>query len=410
MDQRAISGEAPLGPEIEPSSPPLAGITVIDLSSTFMGPFATLILAQMGARVIKVESPSGDVTRNIGDRHGAGLGPIFLNANRGKESVVLNLKTQGGRDALDLLLEESDVFVHNLRPATAARIGVDSKTLTDRHRHLVVCNTIGYGSEGPMADKAAYDDVIQAASGLAMIQTDAGGAPQYVKSAIADKTVGLMAVSAILAALFERERSGVGQAVEIPMLEAMVSFLSLEHQGGLVFLDEPGEPGYARIESPHRRPYKTLDGYVAVVIYTDAHWLAFFSSIGRPDLAKNAEYSDIGRRTKHIDELYELVEQQIATRTTAEWLDDLESRGIPVSPVNRLSDLLADPHLRAVGTFETVEHPTEGALIQVRAPWRYSRSQLPQLGPAPSLGTDTARILDEFGARDTESSQNGGAT
>lgn len=387
--------------------PPLEGTTVLDLSSTFMGPYATLILAQLGARVIKVEPPSGDVTRLIGDRHGLGLGPIFLNANRGKESVVLDLKQPEQRSALDDLMANADVLVHNLRPAAAERLGIDAKTLTGKYPRLVICNTIGYGSDGPLADKAAYDDVIQAASGLAIIQTDSMGEPQYVKSAIADKTVGLMAVSAILAALLERERSGVGQAVEVPMLETMVSFLSLEHQGGLIYRNEPGPAGYPRIESPHRRPYRTKDGYIALIVYTDSHWRAFFEAIGRGDLADLPEYSDIGRRTEHIDELYELVADQIANRTSSEWLDELESRGIPVSPVNSLADLLDNPNLGAVGAFEIVEHPTEGTLIQTRAPWRFSRSRLPFLAAARELGEDNNGMLDDLRNGDPDAPQAG---
>jgi crotonobetainyl-CoA:carnitine CoA-transferase CaiB-like acyl-CoA transferase len=369
---------------------------VTDLSSTFMGPYATCLMAQMGARVVKVEPPGGDVARFIGDTTGEGLGPIFLNANRGKESVVLDLKDPIGREAVLRLADRSDVFVHNLRPASRDRLGLSYPTLSGRNPSLVYCGLVGFGSGGPYADRAAYDDVVQAASGLAAVQ-GGGGPPAYVRSAVADKTVGVMALAAVLAALVMRDRTGRGQEVEVPMFESMTSFLLLEQQGAWVHAARPGQPGYARMASDLRRPYRTADGYIGVLVYTDAQWREFFALIGRPELASEERYSGIGARTEHTDELYALVEAALTTRTTTEWLTILDERGIPAMRVNGLEDLFDDPHLGAVGFFERVRHPVAGELVHTRLPWRFSAAAVPSDLAAPSLGAHTAAVLEELG-------------
>lgn len=375
---------------------PLEGILVVDLSTTFMGPYCSLLLGQLGARVIKVESPGGDIARFIGDRRGGGLGPIFMNGNRGKESVVLDLKSDEGRGALDALIDRADVFMHNLRPAAMERLSLDGETVLARNPRVVFCHTLGFGSSGPYRDRAAYDDVVQAVSGLAAVQ-GGEGEPAYVRTAIADKTVGLMAMGAILAALYERERSGRGQAVQVPMFESMVSYTLLEQQGDWVYADRPGPAGYARTASPFRKPYRTADGHLGLLVYTDQQWRSFFRLVGRDDLAEDERYTTIRGRTQHIDELYELVEEFLVERTTEAWLDVFEEHHIPAMPVHRIEDLFDDEHLAAVGLFETVEHPTEGTLVQTRLPWDFSRTPGTSQPPAPALGQHTAQVLEEFG-------------
>ena len=250
-------------------SGPLHGVRVVDLSDTFMAPYASLLMAQMGAEVIKIELPAGDITRQIGDVTGTGSGPVFLNVNRGKKSVVLDLRSHEDYGGFTKLVADCDVFLHNRRPSAARRLGIDYPTLHALNERLVYCAAVGFASNGPYADRPAYDDVIQAACGLAAIQSGTGQ-PAYVRSVVADKVTGLLVFGAVLAALYERERSGSGQEVEVPMFESMVSFLLLEQQGGFVYDPPRGPAGYSRTDSPYRRPYRTADGLISVVVYTDA--------------------------------------------------------------------------------------------------------------------------------------------
>jgi crotonobetainyl-CoA:carnitine CoA-transferase CaiB-like acyl-CoA transferase len=378
------------------SAGPLAGVRVLDVTSTFMGPYCTLQLAQMGADVVKIEPPGGDVVRGVGDRDGNGLGPIFLNANRGKRSVVLDLADPAGKDLLRRLVAVHDVFVHNLLPAAEARLGVRHEDLAPLRPGLVHCSLRGYSSAGPYHGRPAYDDVIQAASGLAATQ-GAGGEPAYVKSPVADKVAALAAVGAINAALYHRALTGEGQAIEVPMLETLIGFTMLDQQGSWVYDPPSGPPGYARTASPHRRPYPTADGHLATVIYTDRHWRAFFALAGRPELADDPRFRTIAGRTVHVDELYALVGEVLATASTDHWQAALQSAGIPTMPVHGLADVFDDPHVVASGVFEQVEHPTEGALRQARTPVTFSASARPELRHTPRLGEHTHEVLAELG-------------
>ncbi|MEV6108355.1 CoA transferase [Streptomyces sp. NPDC051940] len=378
------------------SKPPLDGVRVVDLSSTFMGPYCTLLLAQWGADVVKVEPPAGDVVRYIGDSRGTGMGPVFLNVNRGKRGVALDLKHAGAREVLERLVGGADVFVHNLRPAAARRLRITAEDVLGINPRAVYCALRGFGAGGPYADRPAYDDVIQAASGMAAVQGGPGGSAEYLRTAAADKTVGLMAAAAVLAALHGRQASGRGQVVEVPMLETMAGFMLLEQQGGWVFDPPAGPTGYARTESPHRRPYRTADGELAVMIYTDGQWRAFFEAIGRPALADDPRYRTIRERTEHIDELYALVGAELATRSTAAWQAELDARDIPATRVNSVSDLFEDPHLKATGFFERVDHPVAGPLRLARPAVSVGQAEVP-LRPAPVLGEHTAEVLRELG-------------
>jgi crotonobetainyl-CoA:carnitine CoA-transferase CaiB-like acyl-CoA transferase len=375
---------------------PLSDLTVLDLTSTFLGPYCAMLLAQLGARVIKVEPPEGDIVRYVADERHSGLGPAFLNFNRGKESVVLDLASAAGREALDLLVDSADVFLHNMRPGAMDKLRIDPGTVLARNPRVVYCHAVGYGSGGPYRDEPAYDDVVQGVSGLAAVQGGAGG-PEYVRTQVVDKTVGVMALAAILAALHERSISGQGQAVEVPMFESMATFLLMEQQGQRVYAGRTGGTGYARTASPYRKPYRSADGMISVLLYTDGQWRTFFRLIGRSDLADDPELSSIRGRTERIDELYSLVEDELATRTTAEWLEALRAHNIPSMPVNSIEDLFGDDHLAAVGLFEGVEHPSEGPLVQSRLPWTFSRSGAPFLPGAPSLGQHTEHALATAG-------------
>lgn len=382
-----------------PAGGPLAGIRVVDLTTTVMGPYCSLLLAQLGADVIKVEPPGGDLTRWAGDRHGDGMSPLFLNINRGKRSIVINLKDGTGYGVLMRLAAQADVFLHNMRPDAAARLGITYDSVAAACPRCIYCELHGFGAGGPYQDKPAYDDVIQAISGVAAIQ-GADGKPSYVRSLIADKTVGLMALSAILAAIIERERTGKGPAIEVPMFETMASYMLLDHQGGWLYDPPDGPAGYARTASPFRQPYPTSNGYIAVIPYTDAHWRSFFNLIGRPELANLPKYRTIAERTKHIDELYALLADELSARTTSEWLGALDAANIPAVPVQTIPDLLTDEHLLAVGLLEQVIHPTQGPLRPPRLPVLFSRTgPAAEVLPAPALDEHREQILVEIGYR-----------
>lgn len=376
---------------------PLAGITVLDLSGTFMGPYSTHFLAQLGARVIKVEGPSGDIARYISDERKSGLGPAFMNANRTKESIVLDLKSDRDQDVLDKLIEGCDIFLHNMRPDACKRLNIEYGRISKINPRAVYVHLVGFATDGPYGGKAAYDDVIQASTGIASAQGGDAGPPRYVATTIVDKTMGVMAFGAMTAALFDRERTGLGQAVEVPMFETMAGYLMMEEQGGWVYESRPFGTGYPRTRSPYRKPYRTLDGYLGLLVYTDKHWRSFFEIIDRPELAEDERFGTIRGRTDNTDELYKLVEEAIATRTTQEWLDLLDAANISSTAVNSVRDLFDDPHLQATGFFERVSHPTEGELVQARLPWKYSKGALRPSQPAPALGQHTERILQEFG-------------
>ena len=385
---------------MDPVTAPLDGVRVVDLTTTFLGPYTTMLMARMGADVIKVETREGDVLRDVGAGRHPRMGPIFLTANHGKRSIALDLKSPGGRSAIRALVAGADAFVTNMRPGAVARLGLGPDELTAADERLVYLALRGFGAEGPYRDRAAYDDVVQAASGLASVQ-GGDGDPAYVRSVVADKAVALMGLAAVNAALFARERTGRGGFVEVPMFESMASFLMLEQQNARV-LDPDGACGYARTASPDRRPYRTADGFCGVMVYTDKQWLAFFELIGRPELAHTERYSTITARTEHVDELYRLVADALPARTNAEWVAALEPLGIPVQPVLSPDDLPDDEHLRAVGLFESLEHPSEGAITLPRLPMSFDGAHAPPVRGAPRLGEHGAEVLREAGLDDGE--------
>jgi crotonobetainyl-CoA:carnitine CoA-transferase CaiB-like acyl-CoA transferase len=377
---------------------PLAGIRIVDLTSTFLGPYCTMQLGDLGADIIKVEPPQGDITRYLGVTRDGSLSSLFTGVNRGKRSVVLDLKQPEGQAALDRVLATSDVLVHNMRPAAAARLGLSDERLRRARPQLIHCVATGFGSDGPYAERPAYDDIVQAASGIAALQGSSTGTPDYVRTVIADKTVGLMAAGAITAALFHRERTGEGQRVEVPMFETMVSYLLVEQLGGLTYEPAEGPSGYARTASPDRRPYRTADGYLAVVVYTERQWQNFLTHVGRAAMLEDPRYATVVARSRHIDELYAIVAAELATATTAEWLEVLEGLDVPAMPVRTIEELFDDPHLAAVGMFGTVDYP-EGTVRTVRSPVRFS--QTPTVtGRAPRLGEHSLEVLRAAGVEE----------
>jgi crotonobetainyl-CoA:carnitine CoA-transferase CaiB-like acyl-CoA transferase len=378
---------------------PLAGIKVLDLTSVVMGPFATQILAALGADVIKIESPEGDNMRHVGPMNHEGMGHIFLHANQGKRSVVLDLKQPAAREAVKKLIGGCDVLISNIRPGALARLGLDYESVRARNPRLIHVSCCGFGQDGPYAARSAYDDLIQGAAGLPWLMTRYGAeTPCYAPVTLADRVTGLHAVYAVTTALYERERSGTGQAVVVPMFESMAQFVLGDHLGGLSFDPSNGAPGYARLLTVHRRPYETKDGHLCVLIYNDKQWKAFFAAIGQSErFERDPRFSSHTNRAQHIDEIYAQVAELMRTRTTREWRELLDAVDIPNMPMNSPLDLLDDPHLNAVGFIKRVDHPTEGSLRTPGNPTVWSRSVCPEPSPAPRLGEHSISVLEELG-------------
>ena len=379
---------------------PLAGVRVVDASSIVFGPFASLMLADLGAEVIKIENPrsGGEVMRHAGATPVPGLGPIYMALNRNKRSVALDLAADAGKRALAKLLEGADVFFHNVRLAGMERLGFGYEAVRALNPAIVYVHCAGYGADGPYAGRQALDDLVQGASGFADLATlRDGGPPQYAASVIADKSAGLYAFGATAAALYHRARTGEGQFVSVPMFEAFTHFHMVENLYGQTFPAVDGPMGYTRSTSANRKPYATADGFICIVPYLDDQWTRFFELGGRPDLASDPRFLDHASRTDHTDELYALIEEVARTRTTDEWMALLGEAQIPAMRANRNAEVLADAHLEAVGLFETREHPTAGAYRTVRPPLAFSASPASIRHEPPELGADTAQVLAAAG-------------
>lgn len=381
---------------------PLNGVRVIDLTNVIMGPFATHILADLGADVVKVEAPDGDSFRGYLPARHAGMAGNFLHLNRNKRSIVLDLKRAEARSALDRLIAGADVFVHAMRPAAAERLGYAYERVRGLNAGIVYCGAYGFGAGGRYADKAAYDDIIQAGSGLSALQEAMHGAPGYLPTVLCDKIAGQAIAYAILAALFQRASGGGGQAVEVPMFETMVEFNLVEHMMGAAFVPPLGPPGFNRVISPRRKPYATRDGYACILPYSDRNWQDFFDFTGRTEFKDDPRFARLGVRVQNIDVLYALVEEEAKTRSTAEWAAFCDRVSIPFMPVNALEDLFEDPHLQDVGFFSTAEHPTEGPYRTQRRPVSFSAAPFEIRHHAPRLGEQTREILAEAGLSEAD--------
>lgn len=384
---------------------PLAGVRILDLTTVIMGPFATQLLAQLGAQVTKVEPPEGDNMRHVGPMRHAGMGHIFLHANQGKRSVVLDLKQPAALEVAHRLAERSDVLISNVRPQALQRLGLDDASVRARNPRIIHVSCCGFDQEGPYAARPAYDDLIQGATGIPWLMQQSGAAePCYTPVTLADRVTGLHAVYAVTAALYARQVSGVGQAVVVPMFEAMTQFVLGDHLAGLTFDPPVGEPGYPRLLTPHRRPYRTRDGYLCVLIYNDKQWRSFFAAIGDAGrIDRDPRFANHRSRAENIDAVYEEVGRLIRERSTAEWQAVLDAADVPNMPMNSPRDLVDDPHHAATGFIREVNHPTEGALRVPRSPTRWSATPLTaDLQPAPALGEHTGDVLRELGYADAD--------
>lgn len=383
---------------------PLVGVRVVDLTAMVMGPYCTQIMADMGADVIKIEPPEGDSTRYISVGPAPGMSGVFVNVNRGKRSVVLDLRSDDGKTALRALIEDADVFIHSMRSKAIAKLGFSYDNVAAINPAIVYTNCYGYGRRGPDADLPAYDDTIQAECGIPAIQEQLTGEASYVGTILADKVAGLTALYATMMALFHRERTGEGQEVEVSMFETMASFILVEHANGAMFDPPLGPAVYPRAVAPNRRPYRTSDGYIAALIYNDKHWSAFIDAV-RPAWASDL-YATLERRARQIDTVYALVAETMLERTTGEWLALFRELEIPAAPIRTPEALFDNPHLNAVGLFETVDTPY-GPVRFPGVPTWFSRTPGRVAGPAPELGADTAAVLDELGlaAADVETAR-----
>ncbi len=377
-------------------SGPLRGVRIIDLTTVVMGPLATKVLGDLGADIIKVEAASGDSMRNIGPMRNPGMGPLFLQANRNKRSIGLDLKKDADMQKLRELLTDADVLVSNIRPQAMARLGLDYEGVCKINPSIIFCAAVGYGQGGPNAGDAVYDDLMQAASGVSGLFARVNGKARYAPVNICDRVVGLYTVIAIEAALYHRKQTGEGQQIEVPMFETMAEFVLGDHIGGRAFVPPLGGTGYQRLLSKERGPYATRDGYLALVVYTDEHWRKFSQMIGRPSLMQDDErFRDMQARNINAEVAGRLLADEIVKKTTEEWLTVLHEADIPACRVNSVNDLFDDPHLRAVGFFSEVEHSSEGTLLMPRSPLIFSGTPLDVRYLAPRLGENNA----EFGIK-----------
>ncbi len=377
---------------------PLQGIKVIDMTTVLMGPYATQMLGDYGADVIKVESIEGDVTRLIGPTRHPGMGPVFLNTNRSKRSICLDLKKPAGRDAVLRLIAGADVLIYNVRPQAMARLNLGYDVVSKINPRLIYAGVFGFGQDGPYAAKPAYDDLIQGATGLpALMAQTRDGTPRYVPNALVDRIVGLTAVGAICASLVHRNRFGRGQRLDIPMFETMTSFVMGDHMGGLTYDPPLDKGGYARHLSRDRRPYKTSDGYICVIVYNDKQWQSFFDATGRDDLRNNPKFATFAGRATNINEVYAELARIFEARTTADWLALMTKADIPVMPMHDLESILDDAHLVATGYFPIVEHPTEGPIRSMKVSAAWSETPVETVRLAPRLNEHGEEILREAG-------------
>jgi crotonobetainyl-CoA:carnitine CoA-transferase CaiB-like acyl-CoA transferase len=382
---------------------PLQGVRVLDLTTVVMGPFATQILGDFGAEVIKVEPLEGDVMRYAWPFRHAGMGSIYLNTNRNKRSVALDLKNPAALEACLAIAKTVDVLVYNIRPQAMARLHLSYDDIRSINEKIIYVGCFGFSQRGPYAAKAAYDDMIQGAAGIPWLLKKQGAAePRYAPMIVADRSVGQQVASAVSAALYFREKTGKGQRIDVPMFEHLLQMILGDHLGGYTFEPQHGDPGYHRILAPDRRPYETKDGYLCALIYNDKQWKGFFDIIGKPEMLQKPEFATQEARSRNYGAAYAMVAEEMKKRPTAEWLAALERADIPVQRMNSLDDIVADPHLAAIGYLRTVEHPSEGRIKALAVPSEWSESSPEYRRHAPRLGEHTREVLREAGFSDAD--------
>ena len=381
---------------------PLKGLKVVDLTNIIMGPFTSQLLGDLGADVIKIEEPNGDLTREIGLQKSPKMSAIYLGVNRNKRSIILNLKKKTAKEVLWKLIKKSDFFIHNMRPQKLKSLGFDAKKIIKKNKKIIFIGLYGYGNDGYYSGQPAFDDIIQGQSGLAGLDIQRGNDPSFVPSVIADKSTGLLASTALLAAYIQMLKTGKGSCVEVSMFEGMASYVLLEHQHGEIFSPPLGEAGYPRLLSQNRKPYKTTDGYICVLPYTNKQWFKFFEIIGMKELKNDNRFSSVKNRSKDNKLLYELIEKNVRNQSNKQLSKLLKKNDIPYGVVNTISDLKNDKHLKKVNFFRKIKHPTEGKLLVPDTGIKINKKSLPIRRYQPRLGEHTTEILKELGYKTKE--------
>ena len=381
---------------------PLKGFRILDLTTVLFGPFGTQTLGDWGAEVIKIERLTGDTWRTSGQFRNRGMSGQFMAVNRNKRSIAVDLRHADGKEVLRRLIASADALVSNIRPAALERLGFGYETCRSINPRLVYASATGFGQDGPWAARPAFDEIIQAASGFASAM-GSDEEPAFVPSLVGDKICGMALTSAVTAALLHRERTGEGQRVEVPMLETLAAFNSIEMFGGLAFVPPIGPSGYKRMKE--RQPARTKDGWLTMLPYSGDNWCAFFEAVGHPECIEEFAVQDPVLRARNIDKLYDRMREIALTRTTAEWEELLLSIDVPHTAFAPLRHIAEQPHLKAVGLFQEIDHPTEGKLLQARPPARFSESPANLHRMAPQLGEHTREILQEVGYPEAEIDQ-----
>jgi crotonobetainyl-CoA:carnitine CoA-transferase CaiB-like acyl-CoA transferase len=381
---------------------PLAGYRILDLTSAVVGPYATQILADYGAEVVKLEQPSGDIIRWISGRSRTpGMSGKFMHMNRNKRSIALNLKADNAREAALRLVRGCNVFVHNMRSEAIARLGLTFADLEAVNPEIVYCNIVGFGTSGPYADRPAYDSILQGGTGLAGLFAAQGGEPRYVPYVVVDRTAALMVVNAILVALLSHGRRGGAREIEVPMFESYASLVLSEHLYGETFEPAIGTSGDKRLLDANARPVKTRDGYICITTNTDAQVLALFDAMGRPDLKGDTRFNNAVGRIDHIAEFFQVRADEIARHDTAYWQRALADHDIPAMPCHSIDTLLSDPHIVDVGLVERVRHPSQGTIKNIKVPVTMTGYEPSLRHHAPLIGEQTEEILRELGFDET---------
>lgn len=380
----------------------LEGLVVLDLTTVVMGPYATAMLGDLGAEIIKIESLDGDMSRKMGPSRSPGMTALTMNLQRNKQSLALDLKSTEGREVLARLVAQADVVVTNLRPRSRAPLGLTYENLKTLQPDIILCTAQAYAEDSSRRDYPAYDDMVQAASGSARLAERIDGAPRYAPYVIADKVSGLYIVVGVLAAVAHRHSTGEGQHVEVPMVDTMIHFNLVEHFGGHTFDPPKGDFGWARVLVPERTPYRTADGFVCIMPYTDTNWIDFFEGAGLTHLAEDVRFAEINSRHQHMGRLLAAIHEATPQRTTQEWLDLCVSRNIPASALLELGTVVEDEYVREQQIVTAEEHPTEGSYFSTLSPLRMSASPVQLRRHAPTLGEHTVALLQRASYEDED--------